>query len=213
MISKRLEHVVDWVEGNVLADIGCDHGYVCIESIKQHKVTKAYACDIAPKPLARAQAEVKSAHLEEQIQCLLLDGMVGLPEDVDIVVIAGMGGHTIIDILEKATLHRGMHFLISPHSDTELVRKFLISHGFTIEKEKMVYDKHYYPILACTYTQSEQVLSDFQIRYGYQVESSQDYVSYLQKQEMKYQQLFLRVPKKRKEFEKELEILQKRDTL
>ena len=77
----------------------------------------------------------------------------------------------------------------------------------------MVYDKHYYPILACTYTQSEQVLSDFQIRYGYQVESSQDYVSYLQKQEMKYQQLFLRVPKKRKEFEKELEILQKRDTL
>lgn len=213
MISKRLAHVIDWVDGNVLADIGCDHGYVCVESIKQHKVKKAYACDIAQKPLDRARTEVRQAHLENTIQCLLLNGMVGLPDDVDIVVIAGMGGHTIIDILEKATLYPSMRFLISPHSQAELVREYVSSHGFVIEKEQMVLDKHYYPILDCRYLQQKQDLSAFALRYGYHVEKSSDYESYLQDQEKKLKQLIQQVPTKRNEFEKELDILQKRDTL
>ncbi|MDX8416791.1 MAG: class I SAM-dependent methyltransferase [Absicoccus sp.] len=213
MISKRLAHVIDWVEGDVLADIGCDHGYVCIESIKQHKVKKAYACDIAQKPLARAQNEVRQAHLEDTIQCLLINGMIGLPNDVDIVVIAGMGGHTIIDILEKATLYPSMRFLISPHSQAELVREYVSSHGLVIEREQMVLDKHYYPILDCRYLQYKQDLSPFALRYGYHVETSSDYECYLQDQEKKLKQLVQQVPTKRKAFEKELEILQKRDTL
>lgn len=210
MISKRLSHIIDWVDGKVLADIGCDHGYVCIESIKQNRVDRAYACDIAKGPLSRAQEEVDKNNLNDKIMCLLLDGMVGLPEDVDTIVIAGMGSQTIMDILDKAELKEGMHFLLSPHSQANLLRAYLTSHGFAIHREQYIYEKHYYPIMDCVYTKTNQVLDDFSIRYGYQVEPSKDYQAFIKEQKEKLENLIKMVPSKKDDFERELQVLNKR---
>lgn len=59
-VSKRLQAIVDWIDGTILADIGCDHAYVAIEAIRQKKVLKAYACDIAQGPLNNAKKQLKS---------------------------------------------------------------------------------------------------------------------------------------------------------
>ena len=90
--SLRLDAIYAWVDGNVVADIGCDHGYIPLWCV-QDKGIKAYACDVASKPLERARALFKQE--EADIPCLLMDGIEGLPGDVDQIVIAGMGGQLI----------------------------------------------------------------------------------------------------------------------
>ena len=86
--SLRLDAIYAWVDGNVVADIGCDHGYIPLWCV-QDKGIKAYACDVASKPLERARALFKQE--EADIPCLLMDGIEGLPGDVDQIVIAGNG--------------------------------------------------------------------------------------------------------------------------
>ena len=53
--SKRLSTLVEWIDGTVLADIGCDHGYVAVNAILLEKVENAYACDIAQGQLENAK--------------------------------------------------------------------------------------------------------------------------------------------------------------
>ena len=167
-LSKRLQAVVDWIDGDVLADIGCDHGYVCIESILSHKVSKAYACDIAKGPLENAMRSIEKYNCSNSISCLLMDGMENLPDDVDVVVIAGMGSSTIIEILSACTcLKSGMKFICTPHKDVESFRLFCMEHGFHIQKERMVYeDHHYYPVLSIVYDGNPYSLNEEEILYG-----------------------------------------------
>ena len=58
-VSKRLETIVSFVQGRVLADIGCDHAYVVVQSLLENRVQKAYACDVSQGPLERARAILK----------------------------------------------------------------------------------------------------------------------------------------------------------
>ena len=87
-VSKRLQAIVDWIDGTILADIGCDHAYVAIEAIRQKKVLKAYACDIAQGPLNNAKKTIEELGLQDKIECVLMDGISGLSSEVDFVVIA-----------------------------------------------------------------------------------------------------------------------------
>ena len=122
--SLRLDAIYAWVDGNVVADIGCDHGYIPLWCV-QDKGIKAYACDVASKPLERARALFKQE--EADIPCLLMDGIEGLPGDVDQIVIAGMGGQLIEHILErsKARAMRLDSMILSPHKDVHLLRSYL----------------------------------------------------------------------------------------
>ena len=54
-VSKRLQAIVDWIDGTILADVGCDHAYVAIEAIRQKKVIKAYACDIDSRTIEQCE--------------------------------------------------------------------------------------------------------------------------------------------------------------
>lgn len=211
MISKRLMAIVDWIEGSCLADIGCDHAYVACQAVLEHRVVKAYACDIAQGPLDNARQTIQSNHLENQVFCLLTDGMQNLPDEVDVVVIAGMGGKMIEAILENASLHPSMHFIFSPHKDAEALRRYLISHGFTIQREKYIEDQHHsYPIMDCNFIPCRENYDDFAYAYGIHPIKDEPYKSYLLSQKKKWMSLLERVPdQRRKEFEKEIEQIEK----
>ena len=62
-VSKRLETIVSFVQGRVLADIGCDHAYVVVQSLLENRVQKAYACDVSQGPLERARANIEISGL------------------------------------------------------------------------------------------------------------------------------------------------------
>ena len=58
-ISKRLKAVAGFVgEGLVLADVGCDHGYIPIYLIQKKQIPKAIAMDVNQGPVSYTHLDV-----------------------------------------------------------------------------------------------------------------------------------------------------------
>lgn len=148
MLSKRLEQVALMVtKGNIIADIGTDHGYVPIYLIKNKICPKAYAMDINKGPIEIAKKNIISYGLENQITTLQSDGLDMLePNMADTVIIAGMGGELIVNILEKGlerleNCQKPLNELVlSPQKRIDMVRKYLIDNSWQIVDEKMLID-------------------------------------------------------------------------
>ena len=81
--SNRIQEILEWVNGECIADIGCDHAYVVCNAILNHQSKKGYACDVAQGPLDNAKKTIEENHLSDLVSCRLLDGIQGLESDVD----------------------------------------------------------------------------------------------------------------------------------
>ena len=153
-LSKRLELVASFVpEGDRIADVGTDHGYIPIHLVETGLCPGAIAMDVGEGPLKRARDHIRARGLEDKIETRLCDGLSGLgPGDVDTVVIAGMGGELLLRILEEGrhVWESIGHFVLSPQSDVEKVRRYLEAEGFLLLEEAMVLDegKYYTVFLA-----------------------------------------------------------------
>ena len=151
-ISERLNLVADFVPAcQTAADIGTDHGYIPIELIKRKTVQYAYAMDINRGPLERAKEHIEAENMSDRIQIRQSDGLKELkPGEAQTIIIAGMGGALTVRILEngKETAEQAQTLVLSPHSEIELVRKYLIQNGYEIVREKMILDhEKYYTVM------------------------------------------------------------------
>ncbi len=151
-LSKRLQAAADYVAyGSCVADIGTDHGYLPIYLVQSGRCPRALAMDIREGPLQRAREHIELCGLLPYIQTRLSDGLQSLgPGEADSVVIAGMGGLTIIKILDAAynILADIKELILEPQSDLAAVRKFLREHSMYVDRENLVLeDGKYYPIL------------------------------------------------------------------
>ena len=92
-LSKRPYTVASAVSpGCRVADIS-DHGYIPIYLVKNKYAPRAFAMDVNQGPLERAREHIQEEGLTSQIETRLSNGLLQLePEEVDAVVIAGMGG-------------------------------------------------------------------------------------------------------------------------
>lgn len=135
----------------VIADIGCDHGYVAMELIRRHVCDKVIAMDINQGPLEQAKSNIRDYGMQEYIETRLSDGTQALQQgEADGIVCAGMGGRLVIHILtEGRELVQGMQQLIlQPQSEIQEVRSFLRNAGYQIDREDMVCeDGKYYPMM------------------------------------------------------------------
>ena len=78
-ISKRLKAVASMIsEGNTVADIGTDHGYVPIYMVTERGCNFAYAMDVNEGPLMRAQDNIRKYNVEDKVITRLSDGLNGL---------------------------------------------------------------------------------------------------------------------------------------
>lgn len=155
-LSKRLTTVIEMIHGvKLLADIGCDHGYVCMEAVRLGKCERAIAADVAKGPLAIAAANITAAGYSAQISTILSNGFLSFPKDAvpDGVNITGMGGHLVTSILEGAE-SKGFHFrnmtqlVLGPQSDTDVVRRYLIDTvKVPIKREVCIRDERKYYLL------------------------------------------------------------------
>lgn len=152
-LSKRLEAVANLVtfQDGCIADIGTDHGYLPVYLVQSGQCSRAIAMDVNPGPLERARRHIAQNQLEQLIQVRLSDGFCALGQgEADSAVIAGMGGMSVIRILENglAQLSDIKELVIGAQSDLAKVREFLYRHGFYIDREDLVYkDGKFYPIL------------------------------------------------------------------
>ncbi len=166
-ISKRLQTIVNCVPvgTGTIVDIGTDHGYIPISLIKSKRANKCIACDINAMPLANAQKNIRHHKMEEQIETRLSNGLAKIKKgEAHGIIIAGMGGMLIIDILkEKPDLVKAVGLLIlQAQLDIIDLRKYLHTIEFTIVDEEMVYeDGKYYTVIIAkpgkenSYTESE----------------------------------------------------------
>ena len=151
-LSKRLNAISCMItDGNSLADIGTDHGYIPVYRAMNGLCPGALAMDVAKGPLSRARENIARYGVGDLVETRLSDGLAGLGMgECESIVIAGMGGPLIIRILtadiDKA--HAATELILSPHSEVENVRIFLFENGFKIIAEDIVKDEgKYYFIL------------------------------------------------------------------
>lgn len=168
---KRLDVILSVLPaGCRLADIGCDHAYIPICAIKQGKAVFAYASDVRRGPLENAAKNVIEAGLSEKIALKLADGLDGAEEyHPNTVVIAGMGGELISEIVDRAPFVRSdkITLILQPMTCAAELRKYLLSAGFEIERERLAYeDRHIYQILVCRHTNSEQEYTTSELETG-----------------------------------------------
>ncbi len=147
-LSKRLQMVASFVTpGNRLADIGTDHGYIPIFLVQKGIIPFAIASDINRGPLLRAGEHIAQSGLGKNIQTRLGDGLSPIaPGEADTILIAGMGGPLMTDILEagKAVWTSASELVLSPHSDVPRVRTYIMQNGFSIVQEEMVKEEGKY---------------------------------------------------------------------
>ena len=135
-LSKRLETIVSFVTpGSVFADIGADHASVAIALLNRDICPKGQAVDNKPGPYSRMVKAVREAGLSSRCVCTLGDGLDELIPEADCLILAGMGGNLIVEILERGAdkLAGVKELIVDAHSMRPYVIKRLSEMGFSVE--------------------------------------------------------------------------------
>ncbi len=169
-INKRLLKCAEFIsQGGVTADVGTDHGYLSAYLVLNKISTHVYACDINEGPLNSARATVERFMLTDKIDLVLSDGLNNVnDENITDVVIAGMGGELIVDIISRAQwLKNGVNLILQPMTKPEVLRKWLYANGFEIFQEQAVTDESFtYSVIQAEYCGNNIDISDFKSYVG-----------------------------------------------
>lgn len=141
-LSERLSAIKDFIPQNsIVGDIGTDHGYLPVYLIENKIAKRVIGTDISPNSLQKITDYVASKELEDFIDIRLGDGLdVIRPFEIDTLVIAGMGGLLIRDILDKNKdiADTITHFILQPNIAGDELRRYLYENNFTIIDERIV---------------------------------------------------------------------------
>ena len=137
-LSGRLQAVADFVpDGARVADVGADHAKLTAW-LMANKHASCIATDINAAPLRRARENLAGCpdarfRLGYGLTCVE-------PDEVDAVVVAGMGAETVADILSRSPWSRGKLCVLQPASRAYLLRRFCYERGYRISAERVVFD-------------------------------------------------------------------------
>lgn len=152
-LSKRLQAVADWVTDNArIADIGSDHAYLPAALLLNGRIKYAVAGEVAKGPFANEEAEITKLQLQDSLKPRLADGLDAIqPDDhIDTIVIAGMGGSLIEEILDRGQdkLKGVQRLILQPNIGEFRLRQWLMNHRFQIMHEELLKDDgHRYEII------------------------------------------------------------------
>jgi len=150
-LSDRLQIIADRIrDGETMADIGTDHGFLPIYLVEKEISPCAVMGDVSAHSLEKGR---KNAHMTvadmktlEKLDFRVGDGLKVLESgEVDAVVIAGMGGKLMTQILgEDMEKTRSIKKLVlQPRNGQGKLRYWLVKNGFSIIKESLVREGKY----------------------------------------------------------------------
>lgn len=232
-LSKRLQAVANLVSpGRRVADIGCDHGYVSIYLADVRKCPKVIAMDVRKGPLSQAESNIHRYGMDDRIETRLSDGTALLePDEVDTLLISGMGGRLIMRIVSDGLDRLGAfkELVLQPQSEVELVRRFLREHDYIIVDEDFVIeDGKNYPMMKVLHVScldewdegrglqhDDLILSDYSLKqqdlFGPVLLQKRpaDFCTFLELKKKKTEEILQQItqPKKRKEMQDYLQQL------
>ncbi|MDF7671980.1 class I SAM-dependent methyltransferase [Lactobacillus sp. ESL0701] len=171
-MNLRLNTLAQMVDqGARVADIGTDHAYLPIALVQSGKIDYAIASDIAQGPLDNARDDIAQAGLEKQIDVRLGAGLVTITHEdkIDTVVIAGMGGKLMTEIL-TAAWQNGFQFntlVLEPNVGEPGVRKWLVDHNYQVVAEDLIEEAgHTYELIKAIQVKTPVKLSSAEIFFG-----------------------------------------------
>lgn len=148
MLTKRLEYIVNRIpKCGVLADVGCDHGYVGTEALKRDVADRVLFVDISPACLQKARTNCP-ADLKTRAEFVCRDGLGDL--ECDAALICGMGGLEILSVL-KGAARLPETVVLQPMRNVTDVRVFVAEH-YEITLDVTVSDGKFYSIIAARNT-------------------------------------------------------------
>ena len=143
-LTSRLDAVASLIEPcDTIADIGTDHGFLPTFLIQNEICKSAIASDINEGPLKSSMRTAQTYSVSDKLEFICAPGLDGVaPGSVDTVVIAGMGGETIVEILKAASWVKDhkTKLVLQPQSKFELFENYLNENGFSVEKALLVKD-------------------------------------------------------------------------
>lgn len=151
-LSGRLSAIVDMVSpGMRVCDVGCDHAHVPIWLLKEGIIPSALAMDVIPGPLLKARENLALYGETDRVELRLSDGLDAYRAgEADALIVTGMGGRIIRDILMRYPDRSGdfREMILSPQADQWLVREALRMLDFGPDKELLVLEEgKYYPVI------------------------------------------------------------------
>ena len=130
---ERLKTILKYIDNkDIVADIGCDHGYLIKLAIEEKNIIKGYAVDNKHGPLNSARKNLKNY---KNVEFILSDGLKNVSNtDINCVVIAGMGGMLINSIISDSIdkFNKIDKLILCPNRNIDKVRSFLNENGNTI---------------------------------------------------------------------------------
>lgn len=198
-LSKRLKAITDFASDNSkIIDIGCDHALLDIYLYENFKNVKVIASDIHEGAVKQASKNIKKYNLDGKIDLRLGDGLDVIEKnEVDTIIISGMGFYTIEDILTNPEKLEGINtIIIQSNTDIVKLRKFVIKLGFKIEREALVKDKDIiYTVIK--FVRGKEKYSYDEIYFGSRILENKDelFYEYYTKKLLKYENLLLQLPK------------------
>lgn len=133
---------------SLFADVGCDHGYCTEYMLKNGLCERAIVSDISKGSLEKAQTLLASYLAAGVATAVLGGGFVGVPKDVDEVLIAGMGGGEIVGILsDKKFGFMPKRFVFQPMHDAPKLRRYILENGGYIERDFTFEDGKFYDVI------------------------------------------------------------------
>lgn len=166
MISKRLRTIGDLISDNEsVTDVGCDHGYLAIYLRQKGNTSRIICGDSKEGPLSQGRKNFAEAGFND-IETVLSDGLKQIDTVTDVIVMAGMGYHTVIDIMTASEdkFAKADKVIIQVNTDVDKMRKWLNENEYAIIDEKIIKEYKYYEILVVR--KGIQKLSEEQIKYG-----------------------------------------------
>jgi tRNA (adenine22-N1)-methyltransferase len=185
MIKNRLKKCIDLIDdASYVCDVGTDHGYLACELIRTEKSYYVIASDIGKGPLMSAKQNVCKAGYEEKIGLVLSDGLKNISENensdkLTAVIIAGMGGETIIDILvDSPEYAQKVQLVLQPMTKAYDLRKWLCENGYKFREEAVEDSGKIYTVISAVYTNEKYELEESLLYVGkldFSLEISREY--------------------------------------
>lgn len=169
-LSNRLSAVASFIKaGSIVADIGTDHAYLPIWLAINKVAVLIISTDIKEGPVNKAKCNIASCGLSDRIKVVKTDGLRGIADySPDVVVIAGMGGELIRDIIKDTLfiVQNKVRLVLQPMTRTAILRRFLYDNGFEIIGEKLAYDDRIYEIICSEYDGKKHLYNDLELLIG-----------------------------------------------
>ncbi len=169
-IDRRLLAAAGFVRrGAVFADIGTDHAYLPVFLVASGIALRAVAADINLGPLDRADENIAASGLSDRIETRLTDGLSGLHDlSLTDIAVCGMGGELIARIVDDAPWVRDskIRLILQPMTKSEVLRGYLISHGFRIVDEALAESDRVYQIICAEFCGENDTYGDLELLLG-----------------------------------------------